>query len=258
MSAESPQTGINKRELSLVILKDYNVSSAEIEELLRLAGPDDARLYRLTVRKRFGEPNAYLRGHTRFFGREFRLDRRCYIPDDYARELAERVIRDAPSGGRILEVGTGCGWLSISLKCERPDLKVAACDIDPNALCLARENAMRHGADITFHESFFVDDVAIPEPDFVVASLPYGGDADYSARELEEREQMPPIAICDSEGVVAPLVGLVASIQNRRWCSRIYLETGYLDRWRLDPAISSCRRCEHVRNGDFGYIVIEP
>ncbi|MER9580756.1 class I SAM-dependent methyltransferase [Mesorhizobium sp. M0276] len=248
----------NKRELALSMLKKYKVSDTEIEEIIRLAGEDDARLYRLATRKRFGEPNAYLRGYASFFGREFHLDRRCYIPDDYAHELAERVLRDAPSGGRIMEVGTGCGWLSISLKCERPDLEIAACDIDPNALCLARANAKRHGVDITFYESFFVDDVTIPEPDCIVANVPYGGDADYSACELEERPQMPPIAICDSEDVVGPLVGLVASIQNRRWRSPTYLETGYLDRWRLDPVLSTCRRYEHVRNGDFGYLVIEP
>ncbi|RUW72701.1 MULTISPECIES: class I SAM-dependent methyltransferase [unclassified Mesorhizobium] len=250
--------GLGKRDLALSVLRKYKVSNKEIEEILSLAAGDDARLYRLATRKRFGEPNAYLRGYSRFFGREFHLDRRCYIPDEHARELAERVLRDAPSGGRVLEVGTGCGWLSISLKCERPDLEIVACDIDPNALCLARANAERHGVDITFCESFFVDDVNIPEPDCIVANVPYGGDADYSARELEERPQMPPIAICDSEGVVGPLLGLVASVQNRGWRSPTYLETGYLDQLRLDPVVSTCRRYQHVRNGEFGYLVIEP
>lgn len=246
-----------KEEDSLAILKKSKVSDVDVDEIRRLAGGDHAKLYRLATRKRFGEPNAYLRGCVHFLGREFHIDRRCYIPDDYAHELAERVIRDAPPDGRILEVGTGCGWLSISLKCERPDLEVTACDIDPNVLCLAMENAKRHGADITFYESFFVDDVSVREPDCIVANVPYGGDAEYSARELEERLQMPPIAICDSEGVIAPLVELVTSIRHRGWHPRIYLETGYLDQQRLRPVISSCCHYEHVRNGDFGYLVMQ-
>jgi release factor glutamine methyltransferase len=239
---------------SLGKLREYSVPEAEIQELLKLAGDDDSAFRRLVTRKRFGEPNAYLRGSVSFFGRKFRLDRRCYIPDNYAQELVERVIMDAAPGGRILEVGTGCGWISISLKCERPDLEVDACDIDPNVLCLAQENAKDHQAEITFHESFFVDDVLGAEPDCIVANVPYGGDAEYTAREREERPQMPPISICDPEGTIA----LVASVQNRGWRSKIYLETGYLDLQRLEPVIASCRHYEHVRNGDFGYLVIRP
>jgi release factor glutamine methyltransferase len=248
----------NVRQNSIEKLREYSVPEEEILEILKLAGDDDPTLRRLVTRKRFGEPNAYLRGHVSFFGRKFRLDRRGYIPDNYARELVERVIMDAAPGSRILEVGTGCGWISISLKCERPDLKIAACDIDPNVLRLAQENAKEHQAEIAFHESFFVDDVVSAEPDCIVANVPYGGDAEYTAREREERPQMPPISICDPEGTVAPLIDLVASVQNRGWRSSIYLETGYLDLQRLEPVIATCSHYEHVRNGDFGYLVIRP
>lgn len=243
---------------SIEKLREYSVPEEEILELLKLAGDDDSKFRRLVTRKRFGEPNAYLRGYVLFFGRKFHLDRRCYIPDSYAQELVERVIMDAAPGSRILEVGTGCGWISISLKCERPDLEIDACDIDTNVLCLAQQNATAHEAEIVFHESFFVDDVLIAEPDCIVANVPYGGDAEYSARELEERPQMPPISICDPEGTVAPLVDLVASVQGRGWRSPIYLETGYLDLQRLEPVIATCRHYEHVRNGNFGYLVIRP
>lgn len=239
------------------VLRTQGAPEDEISEILELADHDPAKLKRLMIRKRFGEPNAYLRGHVSYFGREFKIDRRCYIPDAYAQELVERVLADATAGGRGLEVGTGCGWVSISLVSERPDLTMSASDIDTATLQLAQENASRHGVNITFFESNFADDVTITEPDFIIANVPYGGDAEYTDRELEERPQMPPIAICDPEGPTAPLVQLIESIQGRGWRCKVYLETGYLDADRLRPVTDICSSSEHVRNGDFGYLVLK-
>lgn len=238
-------------------LQGKAVPQEELVELLDLANHDKAVLRRLAIRKRFGEPNAYLRGYVMMMNRRFQIDRRSYIPDAYAEELVERVIQDAPQGARCLEIGTGCGWMSITLKKERPDLQVTACDIDPNVLALARDNATAHGAEITFRESYFVADVPDPAPDLILANVPYGGDANYTERELEERPQMPPIALFDPAGPAAPIIDFVASVRQRQWSSRIYVETGYLDRVRLDPVVEGVRHFEHLRNGEFGYLVID-
>jgi release factor glutamine methyltransferase len=239
-------------------LRDLSVCDQEIDEIVQLAGGDEGRLRRLVTRKRFGEPNAYLRGTATLMGRSFKIDRRCYIPDSYATELVARVLKDAPPGGSVLEVGTGCGWISITLKCQRRDLSLAAVDIDPNALTLAAENARAHDASIRFQESYYVDDVTAAVPDLVIANIPYGGDADYSQRELEERPQMPPIALFDPVGPAVPLVEFVASVRRRGWKSRIYLETGYLEMSALAPVCAGFADVEHVRNGEFGYLVLTP
>lgn len=258
------ETQISKMEDSkfqleiMSMLEKRDVPQEEILEILHLAAGDGALLRRLAIRKKFGEPNAYLRGWAKMLGRKFKIDRRSYIPDAYTEELIERVMAEAPKEGSLLEVGTGCGWISISLKCSRPDLVVSACDIDPNALALARENALTHQAEIDFQESYFVDDVRMQEPDVIIANIPYGGDADYTRRELEERPQMPPISICDPDGPVVTLIDFIDSVRRRNWQSRIYVETGYLSRARLDPMIEGCRHFEHYRNGEFGYLVIDP
>ncbi len=233
-----------------------DVSEHELIELVILAGGNKQKLKRLAIRKAFGEPNAYLRGHVVMMGRRFFVDRRCYIPDQYAEELVRRVIADAPSGGLVLEVGTGCGWISVTLKLERPDLTVVAADIDPSAIAVARKNAEWYRVDIPFYESYFVDDVTITSPDLIVANIPYGGDFEYTAQELEERPQMPAIAICDPDGVVKPLVEFHKSVVGRKWASRIYLETGYLAAERLKSVIDSSAEAEHVRNNDYGYLVL--
>jgi hypothetical protein len=125
----------------------------------------------------------------------------------------------------VLEIGTGCGWIATTLACKRPDLILHAADIDPAALSLARSNARIHGASIQFHESYFADDVVMTAPDFTVAVLPNGGDAtDYTWRELEERRQMPPVAIFDPIGPLAAHRGLIASIARRSWNCEAFME----------------------------------
>lgn len=233
------------------------VPHEELFELVELAGGDSRKLKRLAVRKQFGEPNAYLRGHVVMMDRRFAVDRRCYIPDQYAEELVHRVITDAPMNAVVLEVGTGCGWISVTLKLERPDLTVLASGVDPGAIAVARRNAEWHGADIPFFESYFVDDIAGVVPDLIVANIPYGGDFEYTDRELEERPQMPAIAICDPAGVVKPLVEFYKSVVAKNWASKIYLETGYLPAERLKPVIDTCQDVEHVRSGEYGYVVLK-
>ncbi len=48
-------------------------------------------------------------------------------------------------GARILDVGTGTGWLAVALARAFPNLEVVGIDIHPPALALARENVEREG-----------------------------------------------------------------------------------------------------------------
>lgn len=235
-------------------LVDAGIPQEELQEIKSLANGDPMKLRRLLVRKRFGEPNAHLRGHVSMMGRNFNIDRRCYIPDTYCETLASHVLRNVRPNSSILEVGTGCGWMSITIKLERPDLTVIACDIDPNALQLARENAERHCAEITLHESHFVDDLDISAPDYIVANMPYGGDAEYTAKELEERPQMPPISVFDPEGTAKPLIDLNTSIINKNWSPVIFSETGYLDKKRLAKVFEQFPSTKHFQEGEYAFV----
>lgn len=81
-----------------------------------------------------------------------------------------------PKNLKILDVGTGSGCIAISLKKKLPDAEVFASDISEKALSIAKENAVRHGAHLTFiisHLLNFVNNKEIPTPDIIVANLPY-------------------------------------------------------------------------------------
>jgi release factor glutamine methyltransferase len=83
--------------------------------------------------------------------------------------------KEAPKAApRIADVGTGSGAIAVTLAKERPDALVFAVDLSPDALAVARANAERHGAAVTFLEG----DLEVPliphAPfDLIVANLPY-------------------------------------------------------------------------------------
>ena len=79
--------------------------------------------------------------------------------------------RPAP---RIADVGTGSGAIAVTLAKERPDAVVFAVDVSPDALAVARANALRHAVAVTFLEG----DLEVPlQPhapfDLIAANLPY-------------------------------------------------------------------------------------
>jgi release factor glutamine methyltransferase len=85
------------------------------------------------------------------------------------------VIYHAPRDGRVLDLGTGSGAIAVAVKHNRPDCRVFASDISPQALDVARENAR----DILGEQAivFFQGDIFEPwgdeRFDIIVSNPPY-------------------------------------------------------------------------------------
>jgi release factor glutamine methyltransferase len=111
---------------------------------------DLAGTLRSALRRRFdGEPLQYILGSWEFYGREFRLTRDTLIPRPETEGLAEAIVdawrAEKRGAGRMLDVGTGCGAIAVTLAAELPRVTVLAVDISRGALGVARENAVRLG-----------------------------------------------------------------------------------------------------------------
>jgi release factor glutamine methyltransferase len=117
-------------------------------------------------------PLAYLRGRAEFYGRDFQVTPHTLVPRPETESLIELLkgLQLAP-GSRLLDVGTGSGAIAITAQLELQDIRVSACDIDPDALGVARSNAASLDADVHFFESDLLD--AADTYDVVVANLPY-------------------------------------------------------------------------------------
>jgi release factor glutamine methyltransferase len=100
----------------------------------------------LAARREALEPIAYLLGEREFYGRLFKVDRRALIPRPETELLVELGLaavarwRETSVEPTVIEIGTGCGAVAISLAAES-NVPVIATDISPAALSLAKENA---------------------------------------------------------------------------------------------------------------------
>ncbi|HET7703843.1 MAG TPA: peptide chain release factor N(5)-glutamine methyltransferase [Candidatus Limnocylindrales bacterium] len=168
-------------------------------------GADALRRFEEAVgRRAAGEPVAYIRGIKEFHGLAFAVDARALIPRPETEALVDAAIDEVigrlaarpgeagagPGAGgepiRVADVGTGSGAvavaLAVALRKRRVvmgrNVRIAATDVSPDALDLARENAAGHAAadGMRFIEADLLPPV-LPDDgarfDIILANLPY-------------------------------------------------------------------------------------
>jgi len=134
----------------------------------------------LVSRRMLREPVAYLLGEREFYGRPFHVTRDTLIPRPETEGLVDAALawmrNAAPRPLRIVDVGTGTGCVAITLALEcssAVDLAIVATDTSPEALLIARDNALRLGAaGVDFRIGSLLADV-VPPVDLVVSNPPY-------------------------------------------------------------------------------------
>ena len=187
----------------------------------------------LVTRRAQGEPVAYLIGHREFYGREFRVAPGVLIPRPETELLVERALSKVAGirAPRILDLGCGSGCIAITLALERPDACVHAVDISAEALAIARDNATRLGAKVTFTESDWFNELAhyresehyhliVSNPPYIVENDPHLSQGDLP------HEPMRAL-VSGSDGLDALrhlIVGAPTYLQPEGW---LLLEHGY-------------------------------
>ncbi|MBA2720713.1 MAG: peptide chain release factor N(5)-glutamine methyltransferase [Chloroflexi bacterium] len=163
-----------------------------------------ARFEAAVTRRAAGEPVAYIRGIKEFFGLAFAVDARALIPRPETEALVDLAVgevmsrlaaRPGEAGGgpgaggdpiRIADIGTGSGAIAVALAVALRNRRVvmgrnvtiAATEVSPEALDLARENAVGHAAadGMRFIEADLFPPV-LPDNgapfDILLANLPY-------------------------------------------------------------------------------------
>jgi release factor glutamine methyltransferase len=149
------------------------------------------------------EPIAYILGRAPFRSLEIAVDERVLWPRRET-ELLVEVGAKLPEGARVHEVGTGSGAIALALLAERPDLRVSASDLSPEAVEAARENAERLGIDLEVSVARGLPDaVEAEEVDLVIANMPYVTDETINDRSPEIQKE-PRVAVtgdCGEDGL---------------------------------------------------------
>ncbi|MGN0309977.1 MAG: peptide chain release factor N(5)-glutamine methyltransferase [Bacteroides sp.] len=104
------------------------------------------------------EPIQYIQGEAPFMGERFKVNADVLIPRPETAELVQLVVDEVKveerkgTPLRLLDVGTGSGCIAVTLARLLPSAEVEAWDISPEALAVARENALRMGCKVDFRQ----------------------------------------------------------------------------------------------------------
>jgi release factor glutamine methyltransferase len=163
--------------------------------------PDEAaRLEDFLKRRIADEPVARILGVKEFWGLSLQLSPATLVPrpdTETVVELALEACRNQPERPRrIADIGTGSGAILLALLSEFPEATGVGTDISLEALCTARDNAVRLG--LAPRASFVVCNYAAALSGsfyLIVSNPPYICSADIAGLEREVREYDPARAL---------------------------------------------------------------
>lgn len=209
-------------------------------------------------RRRTHEPVAYILGEQEFYGRPFTVDSRVLIP----RPSTEGIVRGAlsfltqpeekeervddgivvitrtfnkptsaaaasDSPRLMIDIGTGCGCIPVTLAQEQPELRFIATDISSDALTIAEENAKRHnvGRHIEFRQGNLLEPIADVQESFLLLSNPpYIPRGRKLMRDVIDFE--PHVALFGGDDGNALAHAIMTAAQQHPYCLGLVLECG--------------------------------
>jgi len=209
--------GVLEPRASAEVLLAHVLGLSRLDLYLRydqpLAPEELARFKALMVRRREGEPVAYLTGHKEFWSLDFQVAPGVLIPRpeteilvSAALESARETIGSASQEGQPrlwgVEIGVGSGAVVVALAKELPQLDWLALDLSAAALMVARDNARRHGVGGRLH--FVRGDLVsglkpLPRFALMVANLPYVPRAAWEQLPKDIRDFEPREALLGGE-----------------------------------------------------------
>lgn len=144
-----------------------------------------------------GVPIQYLIGEAWFFGLNFAVNKNVLIPRPESELMVARALELATEhpACSIMDLGTGSGAIAIAIakNCTAP---VRALDISLPALTVARANAKKHTACVSFSRADILKTFPLPKTPHVIltANLPYLSDARMKTLSTEVRHE-PKLAL---------------------------------------------------------------
>ena len=196
----------------------------------RLSQVDQLAYQTLVLRRKSGEPIAYLTGEREFYGRRFLVSPATLIPRPDTETLidalrAQPLLQKSPL--RILDLGTGSGILSITLALTCPHAQVWAVDQSAAALEVARQNAQLLGALVHWQQSDWFTSLTGERFDLIVSNPPYIAENDPHLLEGDLRFE-PITALVSGPSGLTDLSGIIEKApQFLTPMGELWLEHGY-------------------------------
>ncbi len=174
----------------------------------KIINDGDINKYKTLINKRANHvPLQYITGHVEFMSLDFVVDERTLLPRHDTEILVEAALNKiknrTPSNKTmtVVDIGTGCGNIAISLATNLQNAQVYASDISREALAVAGINIRRRRVADRVHlfhgdliEAFdgYLDKGNV---DLIVSNPPYVREADWNKLEPEINEHEPRDAL---------------------------------------------------------------
>lgn len=174
----------------------------------------------LVARRAKREPLQHIIGNTSFRGCEICCDKRALIPRPETEMIIDLVQEfvSIKEGDVIADIGTGSGALAIAFAKEIPNAQVLASDVSPDALALAKSNAIKNEVEgsILFFEGDLLSAIPLEwKPNILIANLPYIPIGEQALLQEEVRLFDPPLALFGGEDGLALIRKLLKQTEGR-------------------------------------------
>ena len=167
----------------------------------KLSRAEERRFYRLVRKRLTGFPLPYITGVKDFWSIPFRVSPGVLIPRPETELIVEKVLElSQRENETIVDIGTGCGNIAVSLAKELPQARIVATDTAKKALRLAKSNASRQKiSNIIFARgSLFSALIRLRlegKCDFIVSNPPYITEEEWPKLGIEIRDNEPKSAL---------------------------------------------------------------
>lgn len=165
---------------------------------------DDEKYFAL-LKKANDIPVAYLLGYQTFFGYKFDVNKNVLIPRNETEELVlmclNYIEKAKYNSINIIEIGSGSGCISISLKKELDkksiESKITSGDISLEAIEISTLNAKNLNAEVEFVVSDCLDNILNEDCDIIISNPPYITKDEFVSQRVLKNE--PKIALFSSD-----------------------------------------------------------
>lgn len=130
------------------------------------------------------EPMQHVLGYELFCGLQFDVNKNVLIPRPETEDLVRWIAACEPGAKNILDIGTGSGCIAISLKYLLPTANVVGVDVSPEAIEIAKSNALKNKLEVSFDLLDILQNPIQGNFDVIVSNPPYVG--------YDEKEMMFP------------------------------------------------------------------
>ena len=182
------------RDLEILVRYSFdNIQGMDVEDISKELY--NLNILKFAVRRRIlKEPISHIINLRKFWNSSFFINNNVLDPRPESELIVEKVLEFSGTNSSIIDLGTGSGCLAISIALERPNFKIFASDISPDALKIAEINSRYHKTPITFIKSDWFSEINNTF-DIIIANPPYISENEYKSLPISIQRFEPKIAL---------------------------------------------------------------